>query len=538
MKKLSVTHGVLFGMLILGLLLRLDGIADTLPNPDEFLHISIARADSLSDMWQRSLYETHPPLGHALRYFTLMLGSDPTHERILSLLFGMVSILLFYRIGKEVGNTSAGLFLACVCAVFPAFTDISTAIRNYALFLMFSSAALLAYLRYTRTHCNQTLAAFSLCMSAACATHFSGFLMAAILGLDALYTLRYSTHRLKHMLALTAAYAPMLLLAIASYYFFFAAHTFGHGWRMEYVQSNKLYSTDIVRTLLGYILFMDSAGLYPRLSALPLFSDISQALFALIIGGLVLLYGWVLRAQYTSTVSKHLFVLFWVVAIPLSLLHIYPLTPTRHALYGVVFMLLPIASYVGNRMQQRSAYVLLAGICILCIILHINYRNSPERRWEQGPPRAAFEAMLADIKSRSSKEPPIIVNRTTSFYTDYAIDGSKESYISALPVRERRLNGHAFFSDPRAYQWTFNAKHFMALAEYVLKHTATDSVGILMIHAYAADMIPFYKCLQKQGAVIQENTWENSITLFYISRAAFAPDGAASKCSAHITPAP
>ena len=89
-------------LIILSVFLRVHGAGEYYYNADDMQHIEIAKGRHHSKRCCsiRSM-KTHPPLGHILRHYWLMLGDTPWFVRSFSLLFGITLIPLYYQIGKN-----------------------------------------------------------------------------------------------------------------------------------------------------------------------------------------------------------------------------------------------------------------------------------------------------------------------------------------------------------------------------------------------------------------------------------------------------
>jgi len=160
-------------LIMVAIYLRIDGVGGYYYSEDEAMHVRLAQADSLKDLTHYSLYEEHPPLGHMLRYFWMKLSDDIAFVRALSLVFGIATILLYYRIGKLLKSELGGM----CCAAFATFgyglIIQSYVARNYSIFMFFISAAMYGYLAWQKDKRSCNLALYSLNAALAVLTHFS-----------------------------------------------------------------------------------------------------------------------------------------------------------------------------------------------------------------------------------------------------------------------------------------------------------------------------------------------------------------------------
>lgn len=165
---------ILRGVLALGILMRLIyvlytpytmGQHDTMElgsGSGHFGYIEyfLQGGSLLFDFNPMNAYEFyHPPLFHliaaAFVRCNLMLGTayEQAFENLqyLTCLFSAVSLLLFFRIFRELGLKGKGLLAACMLTAFhPAFYLLAGSINNDGLCLMFMAAAVLCTLRWYR----------------------------------------------------------------------------------------------------------------------------------------------------------------------------------------------------------------------------------------------------------------------------------------------------------------------------------------------------------------------------------------------------
>ncbi len=186
-------------------------------SPDEAMHIGMAQGRTLSEVWQFSHYETHPPLGNLLRHFWMNISDDVGFVRGESLLFGLALILLYYRIGLLLGGPSAGVACAALVAFSHGCIIQSYVARNYMFLVFFLSLGLYAYLHWRFARRPVLLLAYVACGWLAALTHFSAiFCIACIGGFEAVRMLVRKSP--SQTLALwVAANAAIALVAVSVY---------------------------------------------------------------------------------------------------------------------------------------------------------------------------------------------------------------------------------------------------------------------------------------------------------------------------------
>src|SRR5437879_3017025 len=76
-------------LVVIAAYIRVGGAGIYHYHVDELMHIKIAEGDTLKQVLQFSLFETHPPLGHILRHYWLKVSEETWFVRSLSLIFGI-----------------------------------------------------------------------------------------------------------------------------------------------------------------------------------------------------------------------------------------------------------------------------------------------------------------------------------------------------------------------------------------------------------------------------------------------------------------
>src|SRR5262249_17313565 len=115
-------------------------------------------------------------------YFWLMISDNPAWVRGESLFFALLSIPLYYFIGKRLNGELTGIFAAALLAFSHASILESSVVRNYTAFLFFLSASFYFYLLLREENSRGRLAAYAIFGLCACLTHFSGIFAFAVIG--------------------------------------------------------------------------------------------------------------------------------------------------------------------------------------------------------------------------------------------------------------------------------------------------------------------------------------------------------------------
>lgn len=148
--RFSRTYVVLLLLVLLAFVLRVYRLDFFSLRGDEAFTVLFVQKP-LAQMWAETLtVEPNPPLLYfLLRWWIGLAGSSEFVTRFFSLWFGVLSVPLVYRAGREIfGSTSVALIAAFLLAINPYQIWHSQDVRNYTLWPLFSLAALVFFWRW------------------------------------------------------------------------------------------------------------------------------------------------------------------------------------------------------------------------------------------------------------------------------------------------------------------------------------------------------------------------------------------------------
>jgi mannosyltransferase len=145
----SRTFWIVAGLTLLAAGLRFATLGLQAYHHDEIVTASrVLRADFWHAMEAVGFSESAPPLYYALAWFwTQLTGTGEYGLRSLSALAGVATVPVAYLIGAELRDRRAGIAAAALVAVNPMLLWYSQEARGYALLVLFTSLALLYFLR-------------------------------------------------------------------------------------------------------------------------------------------------------------------------------------------------------------------------------------------------------------------------------------------------------------------------------------------------------------------------------------------------------
>jgi uncharacterized membrane protein len=111
---------------------------------DEKLHLQIANAGGVLDVYRLSLENAHPPLFVLLLHFWKAVARSEWQLRLLPIGLATAGLWAAYRWASALFGRAAGLMALACLALLPTLVLLSAELRGYALMLCFVSAALMS----------------------------------------------------------------------------------------------------------------------------------------------------------------------------------------------------------------------------------------------------------------------------------------------------------------------------------------------------------------------------------------------------------
>lgn len=176
-------------LLVTSIFIRMHSADYYYYNPDEAELTNISSGKTLADVFQFSRYEAHPPVLYILCHYWMKVSTDPAFIRSLSLLFGVLTIILHFKIGELLNGRFTGLCCATLIAFSYGCIIQSYVFRHYMLLIFFLSLQMYFYIKWTRDCKTGDLLAYGGSGLLACMTNFTGMLALACFALHGTYHL-------------------------------------------------------------------------------------------------------------------------------------------------------------------------------------------------------------------------------------------------------------------------------------------------------------------------------------------------------------
>jgi uncharacterized membrane protein len=166
-------------LVALGAAARLRAARGPFLTPDEALHLKIAGAPGVLDVYRTSLDNAHPPLFVLLLHFWKAAASSDWALRLLPVLFGSLFLWAAYAWARRLFGENTALLTLAFVALLPSVVLVSSDLRGYALLLCMVAAALAALERGLAEESPGWIAAFAALGVLALLSHYAAFRFAA-----------------------------------------------------------------------------------------------------------------------------------------------------------------------------------------------------------------------------------------------------------------------------------------------------------------------------------------------------------------------
>lgn len=343
-------------LLSLAMLVRFYFAGFSFLDPDEALHYWVSLEGSLAAAYRATLSTAHPPLFILFLYYWRAFGHSEIMLRLPGVIAGIAFCWIIYRwiariAGEETGKVSLLLVLFT-----PSLIWLSAEVRQYWLLLPFIAIALYCFERALAEQSMGWMAAFTLALDLALATHYCALLFALIMGIYALIRLR-TVHGNRKLLVACALGQLSALIEVG---IFFKTHIsllkksglpqeISDTWLRKSIfhPGEDHVITFIARDTVRFFRYLFGNGIVGG--------------FALTAFGLGVFL--VLRRTGRNRNIGVLLVLPFVVAALAGLQGLYPYGGTRHDIFLAPFAILGVSialSYWEGRNWIRTALILLA----------------------------------------------------------------------------------------------------------------------------------------------------------------------------------
>lgn len=162
-------------ILFLGLILRLVNLNQSLWL-DEATQVLLSKDSLGSIIFQRGA-DFHPPLSYILLHFWIFFGSSEIWLRLLSVIFGVFTIWVVYKLACEIFDNKIGILSAFFISIAPYHIYYSQEIRMYAEATFFACVSMYYFYKISKKQKTIDSLRYIIFSAALIYTHYDGFFL-------------------------------------------------------------------------------------------------------------------------------------------------------------------------------------------------------------------------------------------------------------------------------------------------------------------------------------------------------------------------
>jgi 4-amino-4-deoxy-L-arabinose transferase-like glycosyltransferase len=385
------TYLLLILILIISFFIRAYGIQSENVWSDEAFTIFHAHQSVLHNI-EWSLSASYFPLYHAiLSSWEKIFGLGEFSVRFLSLIFGVLSIYLVFKIGTFMFNKKVGIYSAIILALSSYNVFYSQEARVYTLFVLLSLCSIYFYLRFIQSRKKTHMVYYILFTFLMLNTHSPAIFILIAQNMHYLLFVRRDFKKwILMQSALFIFFLPLLLITLST-----ISEISG------FVAATKPNIVTLLRTF-----YMFSAGQTFRIEALVIGSFISIGFFLLL---LPILFQTI---KDIKNKGKVVFLLLWLtVPILLTIIQSY----VFHFFYFENYVITSsIALYILialsiTRFNNKVQMIIMTSIVILSLMtLYIDFETNNKGRWKD----------TADyIKANKNDDAAVVIHIPNALYS-------------------------------------------------------------------------------------------------------------------------
>lgn len=354
-------------LLVAGLLVRIWHASGTFLNSDEVMHFAAANQSSWAQTYRVSLAISHPPLLIFVEHVWRYLGTSELMLRMPSILAGVAFCWSTFRWAQMLFAKSVTWLVYAFVLFLPSSIELSTEIRQYALFLAFAMAAAYLLEYALAKNCGKAMLLSSIALWLAIGSHFSAFLFAPALGIYAIWRMLGQLPRMRVIGTWIAGQLVAFGLCVFLYVTqirqlskYFGGQDATQGWMGNAYLSHSYFVPGKVNPLIFII--GRTVGVFQYIFRQLAVGDIG---FLLFIAGVILVFRSRPISPRVSSRQLGCFLLLpFAINCAAALVRAYPYGGTRHCCFLLPFGVAGICVALDRLLKARAA----AGVVIAVLV--------------------------------------------------------------------------------------------------------------------------------------------------------------------------
>jgi hypothetical protein len=357
-------------LLIIGFALRIWHASGTFLNSDEVMHFAAANQTSWMQTYEASLAISHPPLLIFLLHVWRVFGTSEIVLRLPSIIAGLAFCWFTFRWAQMLFSVATAWTIFAFTLFLPPSIELSTEVRQYALFLAFAMASAYLLERALADSSGKAMLLSGLCLWLAICSHFSAFLFVLVLGI---YTLWRMSAEHPRVVVFTAWAATQLFAAMLCAYFYFfqirhlsdyyAGQSATHEWMASAYLGHGYFIPGKVNPALFVVARTVSVFQYAFRQL-----AVGDIAFLFFVAGLVFIFRkHPISDRITSRQLGCFLLLPFAINCAAALAGVYPYGGSRHSSFLLPFALAGVSVALSKAVRQRMSSALAIAILVALI---------------------------------------------------------------------------------------------------------------------------------------------------------------------------
>lgn len=411
-------------LLLFGFLIRLWHASGTFLNSDEAMHFSAANRVTWLETYRASLTISHPPLLIFIEHVWRYLGTSELMLRMPSILAGIAFCWLTFRWAQMLFAKNVAWLIYVFVLFLPSSIELSTEIRQYALFLAFAMGSAYLLELALDKNCAVTMLLSGVSLWFAIASHFSAFLFALAIGIYAVWRIlgqrpsfRVAATWLATQVVAVAFCVFLYLTQIRGLSKYFSGQDATSGWMENAYLSHSYFVPGRVNPF-AFIIGR-TVGIFQYTFRQLAVGDIA---FLLFIVGLVLVFrNRPVSTRVTSRQLGWLLLMPFVINCAAAMLRRYPYGGTRHSSFLLPFGIAAVCVALDRILKHRLSW----GIAVAVLVSVFCHFTSAKELPYVAPDaqRASNMRAAMDFIHQLPANEPIFADNQTSLLLGYYLCG-------------------------------------------------------------------------------------------------------------------
>ena len=450
-----------YSLLVLGFLIRIWHASGTFLNSDEVMHFAAANQPSWLQSYRVSLAISHPPVLIFVLHAWRALGTSELMLRMPSILAGIAFCWFTFRWAQMLFEKSVAWIIYVFVLFLPSTIELSTEIRQYALFLAFAMGSAYLLERALAKNSDGAMLLSGLSLWLAIGSHFSAFLFAPALGIYAIWRM----WSLRSPLSVISVWVACQLAALglcAFLYFtqirqlsqYFGGQDATQGWMGNAYLSHSYFATGKVNPLVFIV--GRTIGVFQYVFRQLAVGDLAFILF--MIGVALIFRQRPVSARVTSRQLGCLLLLPFAINCAAALVRTYPYGGTRHSCLLIPFALAGVSVGLAQLVKQK-AFLGMTVALLVSVVCHLSTAKELPYVAPNAQRSANMQAAMSFIHQLPPGEPIFADVQTNLLLGHYLCerrpvvsDGSVPGFVSY------ECGGHRVIASRTKY--IFTAKSF------------------------------------------------------------------------------